>query len=81
MKLGVQVGLDPGHLVIDGDTAPLPKGAQPQIFGPYLLWPKGCMDQDAAWYGGSFRPRRLCVRWGVGDHAPTSQKGAEALKF
>jgi len=32
MKLGVQVGLGPGHIVLDGDPAP-PKGAQPPIFG------------------------------------------------
>jgi len=25
------------------------------IFGPSLLWPNGCMHQDATWYGG--RPR------------------------
>jgi len=24
MKLGMQVGLDPGHIVLDGGTAPLP---------------------------------------------------------
>ena len=29
-----------------------------------VLWPNGCMDQDATWYGGSFRPRPRCVRWG-----------------
>jgi len=30
MKLGVQVGLGPGHIVSDGDPAPLPKkGAEP----------------------------------------------------
>jgi len=23
------------------------KGAEPSIFGPRLLWPNGCMDQDA----------------------------------
>jgi len=28
MKLGVQVGLGPGHTVLDGDPAP-PKGAHP----------------------------------------------------
>ena len=27
MKLGVQVGLGPGHIVLDGDLAFLPKGA------------------------------------------------------
>jgi len=46
MKLGVEVGLSPGHIVLDGDPAP-PKGAQPPIFGPYLLRPNGWMDQDA----------------------------------
>jgi len=35
MKLGVKVGLGPGHIVLDGD------GAQPPIFRPYLLWPNG----------------------------------------
>jgi len=37
---------------------------QPPIFGPYLLRPNGCMDQDATWYGSRPRSRRLCVRWG-----------------
>jgi len=32
MKLGVQVGLGPGHIVLDGDPAsPSPKGAHPQF--------------------------------------------------
>jgi len=44
MKLGVQVGLGPGHIVLDGDPAsPPPKGTQSPIFGPYLLWPNGSM--------------------------------------
>jgi len=47
MKLGMQVGLDRGHTVLDGDPAPLPKEAQPPIFGPHLLWANGWMDQDA----------------------------------
>jgi len=65
MKLGTRVGLGPGHIVLDGDLAPLPKkGAQPQIFGSCLLWPNGWMDQDARWYGGRPRLRRRCVRWG-----------------
>jgi len=29
MKLGTQVGLGPGHIVLDGD--PAPQGAQPQF--------------------------------------------------
>jgi len=32
MKLGMQVGLGPGHIVLHGDTAPpLPKGHKPQF--------------------------------------------------
>jgi len=64
MALGVKVGLGPVHIVLDGDTAPLPKkGAEPPIFGPSLLWPNGCMDQDATWYGGRPRPTRHCSMW------------------
>ena len=46
MKLGTEVGLGPGHTVLDGNLAP-PKEAQPPIFGPHLLWPNGWIDQDA----------------------------------
>ena len=31
MKLGTQVGLGPGHIVLDGDPAPLLKGAHSQF--------------------------------------------------
>ena len=48
IKLGMQVGLGPVHTVLDGDPAP-PKGAQPPIFGPCLLYPNGWMDKDATW--------------------------------
>ena len=49
MKLGMQVGLGPGHIVLRGDPTPYPlKGHSSPIFGPYLLRPNfnGCMDQD-----------------------------------
>jgi len=50
MTLDTQVGLGPGHNVLDGDTGPAsPKGHSPPIFGPYMLWPDGSMDQDATW--------------------------------
>jgi len=53
MKLGMQVGLVPGHIVLDGHPAPpVPKGHSSPIFGPYLLWSNGWLDQDATWYGG-----------------------------
>ena len=81
MKLGMQVGLGPGHNVLTGDPAPPPpKGHSPHpIFGPNLLRPNGCMDQDVTWYGARPRPRRLCVKWGPRSTFP--QKGAEPPKF
>jgi len=52
------------HCVRWGPSSPTPKGAEPPIFGPYLLQPNGWMDQDATWCRGRPRPRRLCVRRG-----------------
>ena len=35
MKLGTEVVLEPGYIVLDGHPAPLPqKGHSPQIFSP-----------------------------------------------
>jgi len=48
MKLGMEVRLDPGHIVLDGETAPPPpkKGAQqPPTFRP--------MSVVAYWLDGS----------------------------
>ena len=52
------------HCVRQGPSSRSPKGAQPPIFGPYLLQPNGWMDQDGTWHGGTLQPRGLCVRWG-----------------
>jgi len=66
MKLGTQVGLGPGHIVLDGNPAPPPpKGHSPQ-FSAHIC----CMDQDATWYGGRPWLRRLCVRWGPRSPSP-----------
>jgi len=72
MKLGTQVGLDPRHIVLDGDPAPPPPkgGGARQIFGPCLLWPNGWMDQDGTWHGRRPQPWRLCVRWGPSPPPP-----------
>jgi len=52
MTLGMGVGPDPGHIVLDGDPAPLPKkGTKPPTFGPFLSWPNGWMHQYVTWYG------------------------------
>ena len=55
MPLGTEagLGLGPSDIVLDGDQAsPTQRGtaAFPNFFGPCLLWPNGCMDQDASWY-------------------------------
>jgi len=45
MALGMEVGLGPGHIVLDGDPAPPQKrGHSAPIFGPCLLWPDGWMN-------------------------------------
>ena len=49
--------------------------AAPLLFGPCALWPNGCMDQDATWYGCRPRPRPRDVRW---DLAPPKQGGTAA---
>jgi len=79
MKLGRQVGLVPGHIVLDGDPAPPPpERHSPPIFGPYLL------RQMAAWVK---MPLGVVVGLGPGDFvldgdpAPLPKKGAEPPKF
>ena len=52
MKLGMEVGLGPGHIV----------HAAPLILA-HVLWPNGCIDRDVTWYGDRSRPRPYCVRW------------------
>ena len=38
MALGMEVGLRPGHIVLDGNLAPPPqKSGKPPVFGPFLL--------------------------------------------
>jgi len=92
MKLGKQVGLGTGHIVLDRNPAsPPPKGhmgtqPSPQKGGrapppkkknpPCLLWPNGWMDQDGTWHGGRPQPSRLCLRWG---HSPLPKRGQSLL--
>jgi len=69
LALGTEVGLGPGRIMLDGDPPHFPlkrEGTTPN-FRPCLLWPNGWMDQDATWYGGRPRPRRIVLD---GDPAP-----------
>jgi len=57
IPLGVEVGLVRGHIVLDGDQAPSKRrGAYSPIFGPYLLWQNGRMNQNATWYRVGLSP-------------------------
>jgi len=78
MKLGMQVGLGPGHIELDGDPAPLPKGAEFPIFGPYMSWPNSWMNQDATWYGVGLGPGDFVLD---GDPALPSQTVGGSPKF
>jgi len=59
IKLGTEVGLGPGHVVLGGHPTPS-KWAR-------LLWPNSWIDQDATWYGGRPRLREFELD---GDPAP-----------
>jgi len=79
MKLGMQVGLGPGHIALDGDPAPpLPKGGRvPQFLahiccGQMAGWIKMPLDMEEGLGPGDFVLD--------GDRAPTlPKKGAEPL--
>ena len=50
MTLGMQVGLGPGHIVLDGDQTPPPqRRTAPSNFRLISAVPNGWMDQDATW--------------------------------
>jgi len=60
MKLGTEVGLGPGHIVLDGDTAPPPKkgGHSPQFLAHV------CCGQTAGW---TKMPLSMEIDLGLGD--------------
>jgi len=83
MALGTEVGLGPGHIVLDGDLAPLPKKGVESlspIFGPFLLWPNGSIDKDATWCGRRPRHRQHCVESGT-QLSPPKKGGAPCQIF
>ena len=79
MKLGVQVGLGPGHIVLDGDPAPSPpKGHRPQFSahircGQMAAWIKMSLGMELGRGQGDFVLD--------GEHASPPQKGAEPPNF
>jgi len=79
MKLGTQVGLRSGHVVLDGDPAPLPKrGRRPQFSahvycGQMAGWIEMPLGREIG-----FSPSDIVLD---GDPAPLRQKGAEPPQF
>ena len=51
-----------------GAEAPFP------IFGPCLLWPNCCMDQNDTWHGGGPWSRRHCTIWGPSSPSPKREQ-------
>jgi len=79
MPLGMEVGLGPGHIVLDGDPAsPPPKGSGALNFRPISVVAKWLYDQDATWQGGRPQPKGHCVRWGPSSPSP---KRGRSLQF
>jgi len=68
----VQVGLGPGHIVLDRDPAPPPpkRGRRPQFSAHVYSGLDDWMDQDATWNGGRSRPKPHCARWGPSSPSP-----------
>ena len=79
IKLGMQVGLSPGHTLLDGDQLPSAKGAQAPQFSAHI-----CCGQMAAWVKMSLGmelslgPDDFVLD---GDPTPHPQKGDVAPKF
>jgi len=72
MPLGTEVGIGPGHIVLDGDPAS-------PFFCPWLLWPK-----TAGWIKMALGTE-ICLGPGHivldGDPAPLPPKGGRAPNF
>jgi len=61
MKLGKEVGLGPGHIVLDGDSAPSPQKGTQQ---PPSFWPMSIVVKTARWIK---MPLGMEVGLGPGD--------------
>jgi len=80
MALGMEVGLGPGHIVLGGEPAPLPKkGAEPPNFRPIFIVAK--LLDKSRWH--------LAWRWALvqatlyymGTQLPSPKKGTEPPNF
>jgi len=78
MKLGMRVGIGPGYIVLYGDPAPLPKGAQPPQFSAHFYCGQtaGCIQMPLGMEVG-LGPGHIVLDW---DPAPPT-KGGTAPNF
>jgi len=78
MILGMEVGLGPVHIVLDGDTAPLPKKGQSPQFSAHLYGGQmaGCIKVPLGMEVGLSLDD--CVRWGP---SPLSKRGGAPPNF
>jgi len=74
-KLGTQVGLASGQIVLYGNPAPLPQRDTHPNFWSISVVANGWSDQDATWYGGRPLPRSHCAGQGA---SPLHRKGGTA---
>jgi len=67
MTLGMEVGLGPSHIVLDGDQLSPKKGVQqPPNFGPCVLWPNSCMGHveiARTWSQTGSKPNSVTLSW------------------
>ena len=62
MKLGTQVGLGPGHIVLDGDAAPPKKGHNPQFSAHVRCGQTAGWIKMPSWYG-ALGPGDFVLDW------------------
>ena len=81
MPIGMEVGLTPGDFVLIGTQLPQPKkGAEPPIFGAFLLWPTvACMKVPLGTEVGG-GPGGI-VSWGPSSPLLPRQKGHSFSHF
>jgi len=80
MKLGTQVGLSPGHIVLDGDPAPLPQKVKNSNFRPISVVTQWLHGSRCYVLGMEINlsPGDLVLD---GDHVPPPQKEGGAPRF
>jgi len=80
MALGMEVGLDPGHFVVDGDQFPSPKkGAEPPFSAHFYCGQRlDALRCHLVWRLASAQARRLFVRSGPN---PLPKKGRSPTIF